>query len=626
MKKVIVSLFFVMALVILLVGRSGGPAEFLNQGYTNAPGEFNCLQCHTNGVYGTPTPLIQIFQQGTTTPVTAYTPGTTYDMRVTVFNNLGGTPPRFGFQMTALRSVGNQPLGVYSNLGTNVQQITANGRTYVEHNASSTNNLFTFRWTAPAAGTGNVDFYASGVCANNNLSMSGDNAGSFTLMISEAVPFSVSGVGINTTCYGLNNGAINITATGGAGGYTYSWSDGSNLEDRNGLAPGPYTVTVTDAASSTASASFTILQPDSISINTTFSPILCFGGSTQVTVSATGGTGTLSGTGTFTASAGTSSYMVTDQNGCSKTKTIQIVQPQQLTMNIITNGIIPCVGIGAAVTVNASGGTGALTGTGNFFISAPGTQTFTVTDANGCQVQQSANFTNASGLSMTSVLTQPTCTDTCSGIFIPTVSSNGTFTDSLVNNGTGETVNGFSSLCPGNYTYHVVDNNGCELTFPFSIFSPQPPTASVEAINPSNGGNNGSIDISVSGGIAPYTFEWSDGSDAEDLSGAPAGTYSVTVTDSNACSTVLENLVIWDVFEVAENSAFELSLYPNPFKQHFRLANAAHVVINIQDMQGRNLPFVQEGEDVIVNADFQGMGFVTVQTPQGTKTLKMIME
>jgi hypothetical protein len=625
MKKVVVSFFFLVAIGILLVGRSGGAAEILNQGYTGAPGESNCGQCHSGGIYGTVTPQIQIFQQGTTTPVTAYTPGATYDMQVTV-NNTSGSPLRFGFQMTALRAAGNQALAGYSNLGTNVQQITANARTYVEQNASSATNLFTFRWTAPAAGTGNVIFYASGNCANNNGGTSGDKAGTQTLQISEAVPLSVSGVKTNITCYGLNNGAINITATGGAGGYTYVWSDGSNLEDRTGLTPGPYSVTVTDAASSTASASFTILQPDSISINTVFSPILCFGGSTQVTVSATGGTGTLNGTGTFTATAGTSSYTVTDQNGCSKTKTIQIVQPPQLTMSVITNGIIPCVGIGAAVTVNASGGTGALNGTGNFFISATGNQTFTVTDANGCQVQQSANFTNASGLSMTSELTQPTCTDTCSGIFVPTVSSSGTFTDSLVNNETGETVNGFSSLCPGNYTYHVVDNNGCELTYSFDILSPQAPVVSLVAINPSNGGSNGSIDISVSGGIAPYTFEWSDGSDAEDLSGVPAGTYSVTVTDSNACSTVLENLVIWDVFDVAENSAFELSMYPNPFKQHFRLTNAEHVVIKIQDMQGRNLPFVQEGESVIVNADFHGLGFVIVQTPIGTKTLKMIME
>ena len=625
MKKLAVSLFLVMALGILLIGRSGGAAEFLNQGYTGAPGETTCSQCHSGGAYGTVTPQIQIFQQGTTSPVTAYTPGTTYDMRVTV-NNTSGSPLRFGFQMTALRASGNQALSGYSNLGSNVQQITANARTYVEQNASSVSNQFTFRWTAPSAGTGNVIFYASGNCLNNNGNANGDVAGTQTLQISEASPLSVSGVKTNITCYGLNNGSINITATGGAGGYTYSWSDGSNLEDRTGLAAGPYSVTVTDAASATATASFTIVQPDSITVNTTFSPILCFGGSTQVTVTASGGTGTLNGTGTFTASAGSSSYTVTDQNGCSKIKTIQLLQPSQITMNVITNGIIPCVGIGATVTVNASGGTGALTGTGTFFISTPGTQTFTVTDANACQVQQSANFINASGLSMTAQLTQPTCVDTCSGIFVPTVNSAGFFTDSLVNNETGETMNGFSSLCPGSYTYHVLDNNGCTLTYSFDILSPQSPVASLETINPSNGASNGGIDISVSGGIPPYTFSWSDGSDSEDLAGASAGTYSVTVTDSLLCSTVLGNLVIWDVFHVAENTTLEIEAFPNPFKQQFRLTNTDYAVISIQDIQGRNLPFAQSGENVNITGDFKGICFVLVQTPLGTKTVKMIME
>lgn len=625
MKKIVSFLFLFIAFGILIVGRSGGAAEILNQGYTGAPGENTCSQCHSGGAYGTVTPQIQIFQQGTFTPVTAYTPGTIYDMRVTV-NHSAGSPSRFGFQMTALRAAGNQALSGYSNLGANVQQITANARTYVEQNAASISNQFTFKWTAPAAGTGNVIFYASGNCVNNNGGSSGDVAGTQTLQITEALPLSVSGVKTNISCYGLNNGTINITASGGAGGYSYLWSDGSISEDRTGLAPGAYSVTITDAASATASASFTILEPDSITVNTTLSPILCFGGSTQVSVTASGGTGTYNGTGVFTASSGSSSFTVTDQNGCSKSVTVQIGQPAPIIMDVITNGIIPCNGQGAAVTVTASGGTGVLTGLGNFSIFTSGNQSFTVSDANGCQVQQSENFINSSGLSLNSQITQPTCLDTCSGVFTPTVTTSGTFTDSLVYNETGETLNVFTSLCPGNYTYHAVDNEGCTLTYTFDILSPQNPSASLVAINPANGGSNGSIDISVNGGVPPYTYLWSDGSDSEDLTGAPAGNYTVTVTDSNLCTTILENLSIWDVFSISENSSFELSAFPNPFNQQFRLSDAHYSVLNIQDIQGRNLPFTQTGEQVALGIDFRGICFVSVQTPNGTKTIKLIVE
>jgi hypothetical protein len=184
---------FVLAfLVVVLSSNSNGRATQSNAGNTGAPGENTCGQCHGGGAFGTVTALIEIFENGVGigNPVTQYTPGSTYDMRVTITNS-SGNPNGYGFQMTALAAVGNLPLSGYSNLASNVKQKTLTlgpqtGRTYVEQDGVTTNNEFTFSWTAPQAGTGTVNFFASGNAVNLNNANSADNVGATSLSLPEA--------------------------------------------------------------------------------------------------------------------------------------------------------------------------------------------------------------------------------------------------------------------------------------------------------------------------------------------------------------------------------------------------------------------------------------------------------
>src|SRR6266404_2979963 len=111
-----------------------------------------------------------------------------------------------------------------------------------------------------------------------------------------------------------------------------------------------------------------------------------------VTVSASGGTAPYTGTGTFTRSAGTYSFTVTDANSCTATTTGNITQPSAITASASPTNPL-CSGGTGSITVTASGGTGTLSyskdGT-NFQASnvfsglAAGSYNITVKDANGC--------------------------------------------------------------------------------------------------------------------------------------------------------------------------------------------------------------------------------------------------
>src|SRR6185295_2352806 len=117
---------------------------------------------------------------------------------------------------------------------------------------------------------------------------------------------------------------------------------------------------------------------------------------TTVNVTATGGTAPYSGTGSFTASAGTHTYLVTDANGCSATVTVTITEPSQLNASAI-NGTILCNGGTTTVNVTATGGTAPYTGAGVQTVAA-GPYSFTVADANGCTAIVSGTITQPSQL------------------------------------------------------------------------------------------------------------------------------------------------------------------------------------------------------------------------------------
>src|SRR5204862_402717 len=126
--------------------------------------------------------------------------------------------------------------------------------------------------------------------------------------------------------------------------------------------------------------------------------ILCHGGTTTVTVSASGGTSPYDGTGTFNVGAGSYSYTVTDANGCTANTSITVAEPSALSASVVQNEAIACHGGTTTVTVSALGGTSPYDGTGSFTVGA-GSYSYTVTDANGCTENTSITVAEPSALS-----------------------------------------------------------------------------------------------------------------------------------------------------------------------------------------------------------------------------------
>ncbi len=188
-------------------------------------------------------------------------------------------------------------------------------------------------------------------------------------------------------CFG-GEGQITFSATGGTGTILYTVNALSASSPFAAIV-GTYAIIATDENGCTADTTITITEPTELVASIEGGVILCNGGTSTVTVSATGGTPTYTGTGTFTVGVGTHSYTVADENGCTDVVSITLTEPNAIVLTASGPGAL-CPTETGSITFSAAGGTGRISFTVNSvsatspFTASSGTYTIVATDANNC--------------------------------------------------------------------------------------------------------------------------------------------------------------------------------------------------------------------------------------------------
>ncbi|MBL7772544.1 MAG: hypothetical protein JNM95_06780 [Chitinophagaceae bacterium] len=374
--------------------------------------------CSCHNATASPNTLVSI----TGLPAGGYTNGTVYPITISVTNNVitpfsGGFGLRDGFDLTST-----------SGSFTAITGTALNGATEIRHNTPkavvSGTASWTFNWTAPTTGSNNVTFNLAGNATNGSGDTNGDQWDTTVVtIIKSGTPLTVTATNTTIAC---NNGTSTVTANGigGQPSYQYKLNAGSYQNSNvftNTLA-GSYTVTIKDALSNTATTSLSISQPPALNLSLASGTIVCNGGLTSITATASGGTGSKVyrlNTGSFVASnvfnnnaAGTYTVTVRDANLCTKSATILVSQPTVLSFGSPTVTPVSCNnGDNGAISITASGGNATKTYTinplgpqsnnlGQFTSLTPNTYTITVTDGLGCTKTTSITLTNPAAVSV----------------------------------------------------------------------------------------------------------------------------------------------------------------------------------------------------------------------------------
>ncbi|GAB4287537.1 MAG: hypothetical protein Kow0068_13300 [Marinilabiliales bacterium] len=348
------------------------------------------------------------------------------------------------------------------------------------------------------------------------------------------------------------NGA-STTLDAGAGYSSYNWSTGSTTQTINVSSAGTYSVTVSDAGGCTGTDQVNVTANSNPTPSISGALSFCTGNSTTLDAGA-GYIGYLWSTGATSqtlnvTSAGTYSVTVTDSNGCTGTDQVDVTVAANLTPTI--SGILNfCTG--SSTTLDAGSGyasylwsTSEITQT--IQVSSGGTYSVTVADASGCTgtdqvtVTENSNPTPVISGSLTICPGSSTTLDAGSG-----------YSGYLWNDAsTSQTINVNTA---GTYSVTVTDNNGCSGSSQVNVTESPAMTLVLTPTDLNcNGDLSGSITSSCTGGSAPFTYNWSNGSTNQDLNNIAAGTYTLTVTDGNGC-TIVESTTVQEPTPVVVSS------------------------------------------------------------------------
>lgn len=369
----------------------------------------------------------------------------------------------------------------------------------------------------------------------------------------------------NVKCFGELTGSAQANASGGWGGYTYSWKDQNNVTvggtaNLSGVGAGNYNVTVTDSKGCTVNLSQAVSIQGPASAMTTSvqtTPAACAGTPTgSITVNVAGGYGNYTTSWSpsvpnpAAVAAGNYNLTVTDAGGCSDVESVTVGGASPIVSGSPSISHVTCASAGnGCISLALSGGTpnynvlwsNNQSGQSICGLSG-GSYTPTITDAAGCSLVLNAitvNEPTALSVSPTTVKQNGT-------------SANGSIDLNFNNGGVGPwsfswtgpnsytnvtSVDQISNLFAGTYNVTITDNSGCQLVQTIILENENPlGNPAVTGITPSCG-NDGCISLAIPAGAqGPFIITWNGGSEQFDtyeptVCGLAAGPYNFTITD-----------------------------------------------------------------------------------------------
>lgn len=570
-----------------------------------------CADCHSGGNFS-PSVSMEVLD-GNNNPVTDYVPGNNYTVNISVTAG-AGAPSGYGFQAVALDGA-NAQAGTFGTPTTSNSQISNSGSIqYIEHSGASSSGVFSYPWTAPASGTGNVVFYYMGLAVNGMGNTAGDSPtspGTITLTESATpqacnTPSNLTATGISATSVtlawqsgGNDTWDLEIVPSGNTpngGGYFISGIPSYTL---TGLQPGTsYDYYVRENCDSVAPLMITGVfdgpltggQPKVIElyVNTYIPDLSIYG-----LGSANNGGGSDGEEFTFPAASATAGSFIYVTSSAAdfltyfgfaadyENSTATAINGDDAVELFMNGNVIDVFGDintdgtgqpweyldGWAYRNNNQINNYGVFDAVNWTYSSPNATDGCSTNSTCASVFPVGTFTNSPNVSAwagpytfstpcltLTVTTSENVINTCAGSSDGQISltpSGGVSPYSYTWN-TGATTSVLTGLTTGTYTYTVTDfcNNTSTNTITITEITPLTITSSVIDVN-CNSESDGAITLAVSGGETP-AYLWSNNETTASVVGLTAGNYSVTISD------LCENQTL--SFTVSEPSALNVSV------------------------------------------------------------------
>lgn len=514
---------------------------------------------------------------------------------------------------------------------------------------SGGNSVYTYDWDNDGTGDNDDTEDLINLMAGTYTLISTDGNGctaTTSATVNEPTALSATNTVVDPSACGIADGSVDATITGGTAPYGYLWDNNATTQDLTSVGSGAYVLTVTDALGCVTTTSASLSDPSgAVIVLDSIHDNLCngdMGGELFTTV--TGGTTPYTydwdndGTGdnddaddVSGLAAGTYNLVVVDMSGCTSSISGTISDPAAISSIASTTNVMCNGGTDGTASLMNSGGTGTLVeswGPANPLALPAGVTSYTVVDDNGCLYNGSVTISEPPVLEL---IVQYMGTVCFGGTTDVDVTVNGGVTPYVYDWDTDGYDDPQDTLGagPGSYTVWVMDANGCEIDSPFTINENTAIVVSTVGTDEING-NDGAVDLTVSGGTSPYTYNWSNSETTEDISGLTAGTYDVTVTDVYGCTEMISTTINSQV-SVFENNGMVINVYPNPSNGIINV-NFSEVMqgeIKVFDAVGKlivNQPINELMEKIDLDDEERGVYFLKITGEDFSRTIRIVVQ